>query len=182
MTESGVNCYTSLPKVDEFHKSTAFTRLIRGGNRSGRSVAAAAEVASACLGAQIKLSTGEFAPSKYPSRPLSVLVIGYDRNHIGRNLYRLLFQSNALRTPMGRHTPPFIPDSCIESIKWYSKNLNQPEEIRLGNGTEILFESSMDSPRCGNQYDLVWSDDVMADETVIMEAQMRLLDRGGKLI
>lgn len=182
MSESGLNYYTPLPKVDAFHESTAFTRLIRGGNRSGRSVAAAAEVASACLGTQIRLSTGEYAKNNYPDRPLSVLVVGYDWNYIGRNLYRLLFQSNVLLPRMGRHTPPLIPDSCIESVRWHSRILIQPEEVILSNGTKILFESSMDTPACCNQYDLVWADDVMADENVILEAQMRLLDRGGKLI
>lgn len=181
--ETGLRHYTPLPTAVGFHKSDAMYRLIRGGNRSGASLAAAAEVASAAIEFPVTDSIGTALPNKYPkNRPLNILVIGYDWNHIGRNVHRQLFRDGAFKLWNDSPAPPLIPQHLITGTVWRSSSLGEFDEITLENGTKIKAESSLESSSCGNQWDLVWIDGDVIRENVVKEAGLRCIDRGGRVI
>ncbi len=74
-----------------FLLSEAGERIIRGGNRSGKTVLAAAEVASAATGIPLTGPDGKELPFRYPrDRPLTIWIIGYDQKHLAR-VFKFLF-------------------------------------------------------------------------------------------
>jgi len=179
--KSGLLNYTPLPKAEEFHRSDAQTRIILGGNRAGTSLAAAAELASACLGIPIQTPNGVI-PNKYPNRPLEVWILVYDLDAIARNIHRLLFKKGAFKLPDGTPAEPLIPPDQIDDFVYHDEpNRVIFKDCRLKNGTVIKADSSLAPlPRAGDQYDIVWIDSEIADDTLATEAKMRLIDRGGK--
>ena len=89
--------YRPMPKQAVFHGSLASERIVRGGNRSGKSMSAFAETASAATGFPIIGPDGAPLQFKYPTkRPLLIWVIGYDQRHVGGTIYRMLFTPGAL--------------------------------------------------------------------------------------
>lgn len=180
---TGLRHYVPLPKAVEFHKADAMYRLIQGGNRSGASLAAAAEVASAATGFPVTDTIGSELPNKYPkNRSLNILVVGYDWNHIGRNIHRQLFEDGAFKLWDGSPAPALIPRHLVTGTVWRSSTHRIFDEILLENGTKITAESSLVSPSCGTQWDLVWVDGDVSRESVVKEAGMRCIDRGGRVI
>ena len=94
--------YRPMDKQAAFHDSPASERIVRGGNRSGKSMSAFAETASAATGIPIIGPNGSPLPFKYPTkRPLLIWVIGYDQRHVGGTIYRMLFRPGASFLPSG---------------------------------------------------------------------------------
>jgi len=166
LEESGLKYYRPLPQVVPFHSSTARYRLITGGNRSGASLAAAVEVATVAT-----------RKNKHPS---NILCIGYDMNHIGRNIHRLLFRGGAFKKDDGTPSPPLIPEYLINKIHWTHKPNKVFDRVLLKNGTTIFAESSLCEAKCGTQWDFVWIDEQINNDNVAAEAMMRLIERGGR--
>lgn len=190
--------YEPLPQQDAFHQSRASERIVRGGNRSGKSLCAYVEDARA--------ATGTDPYGKYPlDRPLTIWLICYEEGNIGRTAYRLLCRPGAFRIIRDAQTgmwrayrpwlpedkareeetkpaPPLLPPRMIESIAWKDKGRHIFSVIRLRNGSEIhAFSSGSECPQ-GDPADLVHIDEDLKYDRFVPELQARLSDRKGRLI
>jgi len=189
---------------ESFLKSNAIKRSLRGGNRSGKSSTASAEFASAATGIPLRDSEGIEIPFKYPKdRPLVMWIIGYDLDHLSRNIYRLLFkpgmfkiikdletgqmrayrpweEGDKARADEVEMSPPLIPERYVQEFAWENKAQRVFKVCRLTNGTEIRAFSSMGEAPQGDQCDVIWIDEDVENEELIMESTMRIIDRGGK--
>lgn len=189
--------YTPLPKQLEFHQSRARHRLVRGSNRSGKTLSAAAEIARAV--------TGQDPFRKYPLEGGRVFAVGKNERHLGDVMYRKLFRPQAFhvikddRTGLWRvfrpndpedaareherkPAPPLITRRYVGDIAWLNKKANQPQIIKLTTGWEINFFSSLGKPPQGSDVDIVWFDEEIVDPDWLPEMQARILDRGGRII
>lgn len=201
--------YRPLPTQTPFHRSLASERIVRGGNRSGKSACGFAETASAATGIPIIDHTGTPIPCKYPTnRPLLIWVVGYDERHIGSTIYRMLFSGNsglrmirdqltgewrawrpwdpadAAREEETRRMPPLIPPRFVDEKGWAWTN--KAERVfsicRLKNGTEIHAFSSKGEPAQGSAVDLLHIDEDIKTASHVAEWQARLSDVRGRLI
>lgn len=84
-----------------FHLSKASEVILRGGKRSGKSTAVVLEFASRILGKSIIAPDGKPIPLRYRvptvDDPGLYWVIGWDIDHIGQTLHRLLFEPGLFR-------------------------------------------------------------------------------------
>jgi hypothetical protein len=195
---------TQLP----FFTSKASERIVRGGNRSGKSMSAFAELASAATQTPITAADGTQVPYKYPKRPLLIWVIGYDQAHIGGTIHRMLFRPGAFKTICDRQTgllrafdpedaddivrekngecqqsQPLIPERMIDPSGWAWENKGERvfTVCRLTNGTEIHAFSSKAEPKQGDPVDVIHIDEDVASPRHIGEWQARLSDTAGRL-
>lgn len=206
--QEALRLYRPMNSQIDFHESCASERIVRGGNRSGKSMSAFAETASAATGIPITGPNGAPLPSKYPTdRPLLIWVIGYDQRHIGGTVYRMLFNPGAFRIIKDLKTeewrvwrpwekedqdredeckdaPPLIPKRLINPQGWAWENKSERvfTVCRLRNGTEIHAFSSKAEPKQGDPVDLIHIDEDIEYSKHVAEWQARLSDRKGKLI
>jgi hypothetical protein len=189
--------YEPLPAQEEFHRSPAPERLLRGSNRGGKTLPAAVEVARAV--------TGQDPHGKFPKEDGRCRVVGKDGKHLGQVLYRKLFRAGAFRiirdaatrqwrayrpwdaadrarAAEARPAPPLIPPRAVQSIAWENKKESQPSVVTLHNGWEIVFYSSLGKPPQGTDDDLVWFDEEVVDPDWYPESSARLLDRRGRFV
>ena len=190
---------------EPFFETDCLKRILRGGNRSSKSTVAAVEFAHAATGIPVHKSTGEAVRDKYPRKnPLILWVIGYDLDHVARNIYRLLFQPGCFKlikdakTGMARAfkpwdpednkrakeaypAPPLIPERLIQEFAWENKAQRVFKACRLNNGNEIRAFSSQGKEPQGDQCDVIWIDEDVENPELIMESTMRLADRGGRM-
>lgn len=199
-SSEALRLYRPLPGQDLFHRSTASERIVRGGNRSGKSTCAFVEVARAAMQAD--------PHGKYPTkRPLLIYEIGYDLDHIGRVIFRMLFKPGAFqiirdqatgrwrafdpsdpadlaRIEEAKESPALIPSRMVDwkNCAWENKRERQFSVIKLHNGTEIRAFSSKAEPAQGDPVDLIHIDEDIFDERWVTEMQARLSDRAGRMI
>lgn len=126
--------------------------LLRGGNRSGKSLLGAVRFAAIATDRPVTCEDGTEVECRLPwqkNRKLVMWVIGYQLNHIGQTIHRLLFRAGAFRmirdelTGMwrayepwrdehrmreSRAAPPLIPESYVKrdetgklSFAWENK-------------------------------------------------------------
>ena len=93
---SALRLYRPLPEQDPFHKSRARYRVVRGGNRSGKSASAFIETASCATGIAIHDSQGNPIPYRYPTNdpshpPLIIWTVGFGESHVADTIHRMLF-------------------------------------------------------------------------------------------
>jgi len=200
--------YRPLPAQYDFHTSLATERIVRGGNRSGKSTCAAVEFARAATGQPIFGPDGKAVRHPYPTdRPLTLWVIGYDQEHIGQTIYRLLFRRGVFKiirdlasgqwrqfrpwdkSDMERENETRPSRALIEprfidpkGWAWETKAGRIFTSCRLLNGTEIYAFSSKAEPKQGDPVDLIWIDEDLAFPRHVAEFQARLSDRKGRLI
>lgn len=191
-----VRLYEPLPEQLAFHKCKSAYRVIRGSNRSGKTLSAAVEFALAV--------TGQDPYCKYPLRDGVAVIVGKDQRHIGKVMYQKLFRSNstfkivrdsvtkkwrawkpwlpedANRESETKYAPPLIPQRFIKEIAWENKKENVPSVIRLVNGWELLFFSSLGKPPQGFPCDLFWFDEEIIDPAWYPEMAARSVDRNGR--
>lgn len=207
-SEEALQIYEPMEKQDAFHRSEASERVVIGGNRAGKSLAAFAEDARCALGLD--------PYKKYPThRPLQIWIIGFDEGHLARVVYRMLFQPGAFRVirdletgklrtfkpwdaedvARGRESrpaPPLIPSRFApeRAFAWKDKARRIFTVVRLQfpdghpmDGTEIYcFPSGGEAPQ-GNAVDLIHIDEDLKYARHVAEYQARLSDNeGGKLI
>jgi len=202
--EESLRLWRPLPLQELFHRSRASERIIRGGNRAGKTLCAAVEVARA--------ATGTDPHGKYPTdRPLMIWVIGFNENHLGRVIHLNLFRHGAYNLIRDLHdgevrawnpfdpadlarekerfpSPPLIPQRLITSESWVNKGERIFSVIRLHEdgpmaGTEIWGFSSMSQQApMGNKVDLIWIDEDIKYSRHVAELQARLSDTRGKMI
>jgi hypothetical protein len=193
---------------EAFHASLASERILRGGNRSGKSMGAFAETARA--------ATGQDPHHKYPThRPLLIWLILFNEAYIGRTAHRMLFRPGAFRIIFDHEThqwrafrpwlkedqerikearpaPPLIPPRFVgpKGFAWRrSKELVFASvELRLGpdhpmNGTRIYAFSSDAKPPMSDPVDLIHIDeDIQGGDWYLSELEARLSDTKGRLI
>ena len=200
--------YRPMPKQAAFHASLSSERIVRGGNRSGKSMSAFAETASAATGIPIIGPNGSPLPFKYPNdRAMLIWVIGYDQRHVGGTIYRMLFRPGAFKIIQDKETdlwrawrpweeedrareeeckesPPLIPSRLVDPNGWAWEN--KAERVftvcRMKNGTEIHAFSSKAEPKQGDPVDLIHIDEDIEYSKHVAEWQARLSDRKGRLI
>ena len=202
--QEAMRLYRPMPMQAAFHRSLASERICRGGNRAGKSVCAAAEVASAATGVALSDNTGERLPFWYPKdEPIRIWVIGYDEKHIAR-IYRKLFwpdqfriikdaatgemrawrpweESDKARESETKPAPPFIPARFYDpkDIAWDGKNKQVFTIVRLKNGTSIEAFPSGGVPGQGEPVHLIWIDEDIQIPDQVDEWQARLSDARG---
>lgn len=186
--------------------STASELIIRGGNRSGKSVTASVMVASAATARPIFGPDDTALPSRCPTnRPLLIWTIGLGEDHIGDTIHRLLFKSgtfpiiqdkytgrmrayrpwdpeDAERADEKKDSPPLIPERLIKSWAWENKAANVFKQVELTNGTIIKAYPSTGDVKMGDPVDLIWIDEDIRYSDYVGEWQARLSDRKGRII
>jgi len=199
--EEALQLYRPQPSQEPFHRSQAQQRVVRGGNRSGKTTAAVAEVCSACTKTQLRDSHGKPLPFNYPAdRPLLVWVIGIDENHLAR-VFRKMFRKGVFRVISDEKTgklrswrpwdasdhkrrsetqesPPFIPERMVENIAWINKGEGIPSLVVLKNGTRIHFFPSGGVPGMGDPVDILFIDEDVRYPEHVPEWIGRLPDAG----
>lgn len=168
-------------------------------HNSGKSLACAVEVARCALGRD---PHGKYRKTN-KRNPLIIFCVAYDAKSVGRRLHRYLFRwgafdiirdnktglwrpfnpdKDARRSKEKMPAPPLIPEYEVKTEAWTFKKAKQFDNFVLENGTEIYaFSSKGDSPQ-GDQVDLYWIDEDIADPDWIDEARPRLAARDGRLI
>lgn len=204
--------FVAMPHQDEFFKCKSTEVLARGGNRSGKSTVAAVRFAATALDRPVILSNGDSCDQRLSwqkDRPLLMWVIGYQDNHIGQTIYRLLFRGGLFKIIRDQNTgvwrayrpwdpldqermqevkpsPPLIPARYIKPGRdgWSFKNkgAREFEVCRLLNGTEIYAFPSTGEPKAGDPVDEIWIDESIKYPQHIAEWQARLSDRRGRLL
>lgn len=167
----GLRLYRPMPFQEAFHASYAPERIIRGSNRSGKTVGAAAEVARALTG------TDPFI--KYPLNDGICYVVGKQGKEVSQVLFPLLFRPGAFlmirdlytkdwrtydptnpddiaRKKETKKAPSFVPKRMVTSIAWEDKKRDLPAMITLSTGWRVYFYSSEGKPTQGTAIDLVW--------------------------
>lgn len=202
-----LNLYEALPIVEMFHRSLASERILRAGNRAGKTLAAFIELARAVLG---KDPYGKFATD----RPLTCWIICYKESQIGRTAYRLLFKPGAFdiikdavtrvwrtyrpwdpadvaRKKEKRMAPPLIPRRYADpdrDISWKKRKEEIWSSVKLHmpgspmNGTMIYaFPAGNIVPPSGDPVDIVVIDEDLVYGKWVAELESRLSDRKGRL-
>lgn len=192
-----LNLYRPLPHIEKFHACRAPERILRGSNRAGKTLGAAVEISRAV--------TGQDPFGKYPTENGRCFIVGKDGKHNSETLYRKLFRWGAMKVVPDEETglwralrpwdprdadreheaklaPPLIPDRMVKETSWENKKESLPNLIRMKNGWEIRFFSSLAKPPQGADIDLAWFDEEICDEEWYPEISARLLDRSGKFV
>lgn len=186
--------YKPMPRQQEFHDSLARERVIRGGNRAGKTAAAAAEVA--------RIVTGQDPMEKMPKKGGICYCVGYDGRHIGQTMWKKLGRPGAFKIIRDQYTkawraympwmpedikrshetkpaPPLIPRRMVREIAWELKKEMQPKIVYLTNDWEIHFFSGNAKPPMGVEIDLAWFDEEIPSGEWYSEIAARLVDRRG---
>lgn len=180
--------------------------IVRGGNRSGKSVVAAAMTAAVARKRQlIGLDGKPFAPFRPLDRPQVIWTIGKGEDHIGQTIYRLLFEPGQIplirdengviraavderEKEIGFHqgliAAPFIPESEIvqDGIAWKDKGEGYFKIVQLVNGNKIVAFTSSGSVKMGDPVDWIWIDEDIVYPKYISEWEARLSDRKGRML
>lgn len=155
--QESLQLYEQLDHLALFHASPAPERVLRGSNRSGKTITAAVEFARAV--------TGVDPYDKYPKSDGRAFIVGKDEKHNSEVIYRKLFRPGAFfvikdkvtgkdrafrpwdpedkaRKDEARRADPLIPPRMIVDIAWENKKESCPSLVTLTNGWEIRFFSS----------------------------------------
>ena len=191
-----------------FLEEICFEQISMGGNRSGKSVGAAVKVAAIARGVTIKTHDGKVIDCRLPhqkNRKLEIWVIGYDWEHIGHTIHKMLFEpqlykviadeksghlrawrpwepEDAARRPELVYAPPLIPESEIAEIAWENKAKKQFSRVDLKNGNTIFAFASTGAVKAGDAVDLIWIDEKIQFPEYVAEWQARLVDNQGIFI
>jgi hypothetical protein len=186
--------YEPMPEQDRFHRSKCRMRIVRGSNRSGKTLCSHIEVARAACGCD--------PFDKYPKRDGRVFVVGKDLDHLAKTMwpkfgkagafkiirdqetglwraYRPWTPGDAQRQGEAKLAPPIIPPRLLRFISWENKKQGIPKTLLLHTGWEISFYSSLGLPTKGADIDIFLFDEEIENEGWYPEMQARILDRNG---
>ncbi len=197
-----LSLYEPLASQAAFHKSTAPERLVRGSNRSGKTLCGCVEVARAVCGRD--------PWQKYPQANGRWFACTTRGREVGLVLYRKLCEPGAFRIikdlrtqnwrsyrpwePEDGHrrlesklAPPLIPRRLLspKKIGWHSKRESIPSIAKLETGWELGFFSTEGRPPTGVDLDGCLFDEEIGDggdQSWYAEMSARLLDREGKFV
>jgi len=193
----GLRLLKPLPFQQAFRESMAVERIIRGANRSGKTLEAASEVARAC--------TGQDPLGRYPKENGVCYCVTQDNDQIAQVMYAKLFKPGAFqmirdlethewrsfnpenpqdadREREAKPSTPLIPKRFVKDISWESKREGIPKSVGLTNGWRIHFYSSNSKPPRGTTIDLGWFDEEVVDREWYSEIAARLIDKAGRFI
>lgn len=195
--QESLRLYEPLESQRALHACTARTRMARGGNRGGKSLACAVELARAVTNAD--------PYAKYPRKGTAVIA-GKDFPHLGLTIYPMLFQPGAFKIVRDRDTnlwrafrpwdkgdatrdgeartaPPLIPKRLIKGkVAWHSRSKKQPSRIDLTTGWSLHFFSGEGEPPKGFNADFVWLDEEIKNGDWYREMNSRIADTGGRIL
>lgn len=194
----GLKLYEPMPVQKEFHASRARERIIRGSNRSGKTVGACAEVAWAITGTHPDTT-------RYPKENGIWYAVGKDGREVSEVIYRKLFRAGAFkiirdlktgewrafhpdriedlaRLSEAKPAPPLVPPRMVKTIAWENRKENLPKLIQLTNGWEIQFFSSNALPPHGTDIDGAIFDEEIINGAWYSEIAARLVDRNGRFL
>ncbi len=191
--------YQPLPIQSDFHHSRSRINIVRGSNRSGKTLCAAVEVARAV--------TGQDPYGKYPLQGGRCFAVGKDWGHIGETMWRKLSGTGVGKAPFqiirdektgdwrayrpwdgmdqrrkeeSVPAPGLITPRFIQDIAWEDKKLGRPKKVYLSTGWELCFFSSEGKPPQGQDVDLWWFDEEIIDPDWFPEMTVRTADRRGR--
>ena len=207
--EEGLMVYRPTETGTGLHTCKAIEILGRGGNQSGKTSCAAAEVASCATGLPIIAEDGTTLERRFPAgkRPL-IWVFGFDEKHIGGTIFRKLFtdedspyiiddeqtglprlwnpadESDMARKDQRRMAGPLIPPRLIDpkGWAWTDKAQRVCNTCRLKNGAEIRFFTSGGQCPQGVAVDLIWIDEDVADPSQYPDWRARVMKKSGHII
>jgi hypothetical protein len=202
----GVKMFRPLPHQEAVFTCKASETLLRGGNRSGKTVCSAMRFAAIARDLPITLRSGRQIEMRMPhqkGRPLLMWVVGFDLKHIGQTIYRVLCRPGLYQiirdlttrewrafnplTDFGREleckpSMPLLPPSEIKVITWEHRGEKQFSTIELKNGTLICAFSSIGEVKAGDPVDEIWIDEAIKTPGHYPEWQARLSDKKGRII
>lgn len=192
--------FRPLPGQEEFFRSEAPERIVRGSNRAGKTLTVCVEIAIAATGYRplwFRTNSG------YPKEKCRIYIVGKDSRHLSQVLYRKLFKPGAFkvfydhekgkwfavdpildasREDEWKESPPLIPHRLISERSWENAAEEIPSLIRLKNGCEMSFYSSNSAPPQGVDVDLIVFDEEIRHHQWYPESAARLADRKGRFI
>lgn len=194
--KESLRIFSPMESQEAFLASNAPERLARGGNRGGKTLICAVEVARAV--------TGQDPYGKYPKRNGRFIIVGWDLQHCADVCWRKLYKPGAfkiIKDPttkeyrafnpelaydrsheyLAEESPPLIPKRFIKEISWEDKKKGIPKVVRLTTGWEIVFYSSKGDPPQGIDVDGAWFDEEIQLPLWYKEISARLLDRRKKM-
>lgn len=210
----GLNLFRCMPSEfcpqERAVKSRTRQKLVRGGNRSGKTTVAGAMFASIARDKPLTLHDGTQVHCRLDhqrKKPLVMWVVGYDWDHIGDPIHTLLFQENKslfmipdeftgawrawrpwndydrANDHLKKPLPPLIPEHEIvsDSWVWKIKAANVFDRVELINGTVIYAHSSKEA-KAGVAVDCIWVDEKIEYEQNVSEWLTRLIDRNGQFL
>jgi len=180
------------PQQLPIFQSQARRLLIRGGNRSGKTLCGAIRVADWVCG------YGRFGVARDPD--IRVLCISLDFSLMSENVYRKLFEPGAFEfcktcgtvrhlcvcegdwKERARPADALIPPRLVKEFAWLDKRRGIPAKAWLKTGATLDFRST-DQGRAkfqGPMWDLFWADEEATnDEDIMNEIERGLVDRQG---
>ncbi len=189
--------YEPMVHQDPFHHSHARERTLRGSNRAGKTLVAAVEIA--------RVLTNQDPFMKYPEANGRIFAVAKNEKEIGEVMYRKLFRAGAFqiirdlkdgiwrvyrpwsdddkdRAHLAKPAPPLVPPRMVRETAWAKKVNRIPGIVRMKNGWEISFFSSLSAPPRGADVDVAWFDEEIIDPEWYVEMAARLMDRKGVFI
>ncbi len=195
--KESLRLYEPYPEQEAFHSCMTPIRLIRGGNRGGKTLGACIELARAV--------TRSDPYHKYPDKGRAI-VVGKDLLHCSKVIFRKLFKPGAFKIIRDRTTgewrsyrpdlepdreeeaedaPPLIPfrfygPTCIS---WENKREEVARSVRFPTtGWEMTFFSGEGLPPQGWDVDIALLDEEIPHPGWIKEIKARIVDRRGRVI
>lgn len=201
------------PFIEAMSRDKILEVMLGGGNQSGKSLNAAAAISAAILNKPITLHSGEqlhMRPERWRKEGMKIWIIGFDWDHIGKTIYRLLFLPGAFRIirdkesgkwrawnpslpsepefESTRPAPPFIPMEAIsggeDGISWENKKEHQANSLTmLADETCVqFFPSTANQAPQGDPAHLIWIDEKIHNESWYSELMVRLRIYRGRLL
>ena len=174
---------------------------------SGKSVLVACWLSSYLRDKPITMSDGSLfyaRPERFRGRSVLVWGIGINWNHIGDNMYRLLFRAGEFdiirdeatgrwrvatkedKRENVKPSPPFIPHSEIaeDSWDWENKKAKQLHSVTFKNDESrlVFYPSTADLPSQGDKVHAIWIDENIDNPDHYTEWQMRVSDLDGQVV
>lgn len=202
----GLEMFRAMPTQLPFFTCDASEQAVFGGNRSGKTTAAAVKFAAVARDKPIYGPDGEPIHQRLPwqrNRPLLCWVVGLQLNHIGATIHRVLFRPGLYKIIRDHRTNrwrafspdtdserqseckpsfPLIPPTEIEKWAWAVTAERQFALCRLKNGTEIYAFASTADVKQGDPVDYIWIDERIARPSHYSEWQARLSDTKGRIV
>jgi hypothetical protein len=185
------------PHQAPFFACHADERIVRGGNRGGKTLSVCVELARAL--------TSQDPYEKFPLTDGRAIVVGKDLMHCSKVLFRKLFKPGAFKIikdpdtrkwrafrpwnpwdaaneKLCRPAPPLIPQRFYSNsqIAWENKKDEIARTVRFTTGWELSFFSSLGAPPQGWDVDLALFDEEIEHHAWYPEIAARLLDRRKK--
>lgn len=184
----------------EFIFSDCHQVVLRGGNRSGKTMSAAIRMALWALWD----GRMPMCQSELPESRRLAWMFGYDESHVGRVFHRVLLQpglfwiikdedtgkwrsfkpwleSDRKRENEKKPSAPLIPPRLVKDIKWSNKATRAFSRIDLVDELNVEFWGFSSRGECpaGVPIDWAWVDEDLHYESHVGEIKLRLVDKYG---